>query len=65
MSKNNLDTSRLVSKQKYTKIFPKKTNQETYSFKTFEKANEFSKLKGGQIFKEKKTWKVRVKRSAK
>ena len=40
-------------------------NQMTYSFKTFEEAIDFSNVKGGQVFKEKNTWKVRVKGGAK
>tara|TARA_B100000073_G_C23304860_1_gene400197 strand:+ start:205 stop:381 length:177 start_codon:yes stop_codon:yes gene_type:complete len=42
-----------------------KDRQMTVSFNSFEEANDFAKLKDGQIFKVKNSWKVRITRRAK
>ena len=44
---------------------PKSKNKQSFTFKTFEEANAFAKLKDGQVYKEKNSWKVRIKRSVK
>ena len=43
----------------------KSKNRQTLTFKTFEEANAFAKLKDGKVYKEKNSWKVRIKRSVK
>ena len=48
-----------------TKDIANQNRKATFTFKTFEEANDFAKLKDGQVFKEKNSWKVRIARRAK